>query len=191
MNFSAVILAGGKSKRMGQDKAWLSLGGKPLVARQIELVRNLGAAEIFISGRAEADYSKLGCPVLTDHFQDAGPLAGIEAALRASSTPLMLVLAVDLARMNPARLQMLLSSCTENCGAVPRLRAGVEPLAAVYPRSALSLATQLLEGQSYAARRFAERCVELKLAGFVDVPDKHSGDFENWNTPPDVSAAIG
>jgi molybdopterin-guanine dinucleotide biosynthesis protein A len=191
MNFSAVILAGGKSKRMGHDKAWLAVRGKSLIARQMELVRELGALKIFISGRANTDYSALACPVLTDHFADAGPLAGVERALGAISTPLLLVLAVDMPRMNPSQLQMLLANCTENCGAVPRCDHRLEPLAAVYPRSALSLVTQLLENQSHAARHFAERCVELKLARFIDVSEKHLGDFENWNTPLDVSDAVG
>ncbi|MCL4790411.1 MAG: NTP transferase domain-containing protein [Verrucomicrobia bacterium] len=79
MNFSAVILAGGKSSRMGRDKAWLPLDGQPLLARQIELVRELTPKEIFISGLADTDYTSLGCPVLTDEFADAGPLAGIAA----------------------------------------------------------------------------------------------------------------
>ena len=191
MNVSAVILAGGKSKRMGQDKAWLTVRGKPLIARQIELVYELGPAEIFISGRAGTDYSALGCPVLVDHFEDAGPLAGIEQALKAISTPLLLVLAVDMPRMKPAQLQMLLANCTENCGAIPRFPNGIEPLAAVYPRSALRLVTELLERQSYAARYFAERCVERKLARFIDLSAQHSADFENWNTPLDMPDAVG
>ena len=135
MKFSTVILAGGKSKRMGQDKAWLPVCGKPLITRQIALVRELGAAEIFISGRAGTDYSALDCPVLTDHFEDVGPLAGIERALKEISTPLLLVLAVDMPRMSAVQVQMLLSNCTENCGAIPRSQNGLEPLAAVYPRN--------------------------------------------------------
>ena len=85
MIFSAVILAGGKSLRMGRDKAWLEIEGQTLLARQIALARETGAAEIFISGRADADYSAFGCPVLQDGFPDAVPLAGIERALDASS----------------------------------------------------------------------------------------------------------
>jgi molybdopterin-guanine dinucleotide biosynthesis protein A len=52
MKFSAVILAGGRSQRMGCDKAWLLFEGKSLLARQIELVRQVEPEEIFISGRA-------------------------------------------------------------------------------------------------------------------------------------------
>src|SRR5258706_11754457 len=99
MNFSAVILAGGRSSRMGRDKAWLEVGGQTLLARQIGLVREMGATEIFISGRADADYSAFRCPILQDKFLGAGPLAGIERALDAAQSPLLLVLAVDLPEM--------------------------------------------------------------------------------------------
>jgi CTP:molybdopterin cytidylyltransferase MocA len=51
MNLSAVILAGGESRRMGTDKAWLSVSGQPLLSRAFGTVRELGAAEVFISGR--------------------------------------------------------------------------------------------------------------------------------------------
>src|ERR1041385_2459244 len=99
MNFSAVILAGGRSQRMGRDKARLIVQGKPLLLRQVELARELGAAEVLISGRAGGDYTGFNCPVLMDRFEDAGPLAGIESALTAMSTEMLLVLAVDMANM--------------------------------------------------------------------------------------------
>src|SRR5947208_117095 len=77
MKFGAVILAGGRSQRMGQDKAWLMLDGKPLIARQVELARELGAAEVFIAGRVGTDYDSLNCRVVHDRVMNAGPLAGI------------------------------------------------------------------------------------------------------------------
>ena len=119
MNFSAVILAGGKSSRMGRDKAWLEVGGQTLLARQIGVMRELGAAEIFISGRADADYSAFGCRVLPDKLPDAGPLAGIERALDAAQAPLLLVLAVDLPEMSAELLRRLAADCSENLGSIP------------------------------------------------------------------------
>jgi molybdopterin-guanine dinucleotide biosynthesis protein A len=187
MNFSAVILAGGRSQRMGRDKAWLTLHGKPLIERQIALVRELGATEIFISGRTGMDYGPLECAVLEDRFKDAGPLAGIESALSKISTPLLLVLAVDMPRMQLPPLQTLLAQCAESRGAIPRVDHRLEPLAAFYPQSALNLVTHLLENGRLAATHFGERCVELKLASLIDFPALHSGNFENWNTPSDVS----
>lgn len=186
MKFSAVILAGGRSQRMGQDKAWLMLEGKPLIARQVELVRKLGAAEVFISGRTGTDYDSLGCHVLRDRIADAGPLAGIECALATISNPLLLVLAVDMPKMTACALEELLAHRTEARGAIPRFQDHLEPLAAVYPRSCLEIAGELLDTRRYAVGVLAERCVELKLATFVDFPERYSGYFSNWNTPADV-----
>src|SRR5687768_5891466 len=100
MNLSAVILAGGESRRMGQDKAWLNVDGVPLISRALAIVRELAIDEIFISGRSGQDYSTFGCPVLEDLRPDLGPLGGIERSLAASTASAVLVQAVDLPRMN-------------------------------------------------------------------------------------------
>lgn len=186
MKFSAVILAGGRSERMGQDKAWLALDGKPLITRQVELARALGAEDVFISGRAGTDYDLLDCRVLNDRLADAGPLAGIEAALASMSTPLLLVLAVDMPKMTAAPLQMLLVCCSETRGAIPRINSETEPLAAIYPRSALKVVQELLSIQRFAARHFADRCVAFDLAAYIDLSEEHSACFANWNSPADV-----
>jgi len=186
MHFSAVILAAGRSERMGRDKAWLEVDGQPLIRRQIKLVRELDAKEIFISGRADGDYTALQCPVLTDKFPNAGPLAGIERALAETISPLLLVLAVDLPRLTPSVLCELLAHCTAQTGAIPRVNKQIEPLAAFYPRAAQPLAVSLLASGNNAARNFAQNCVAQKLAGFVDLPDEVSIAFTNLNTPNDL-----
>ena len=187
MNFSAVILAGGRSQRMGRDKASLLVRGKPLLQRQVELARATGAAEVFISGRVGADYGGFDCAVLSDRFGDAGPLAGIESALGAMSSELLLVLAVDMPNLGAAPLQAVIARCTENCGGIPRVDNRIEPLAAVYPWSALKLVRELLEGGRKVATHFAEQCVDLKLATFIEFPRAEAGHFANWNTPTDLS----
>jgi len=186
MKFSAVILAGGRSQRMGRDKAWLRLEGKPLIARQVELAVGLGAEEVFLSGRTGTDYDSLGCQVLRDRVTDAGPLAGIESALAAISSPQLLVLAVDMPKMTAPPLQTLLVCCAETRGAIPRFNNGIEPLAAIYPRSALNIAQKLLGSQRFAARNFAECCVEFGLAALIDLPEEQCACFANWNSPADV-----
>ena len=190
MNFSAVILAGGKSSRMGRDKAFLETGGKTLLARQIQLSRELGAAETFISGGTGADYSAFGCRVLLDKFPDAGPLAGIERALDAAKSPLLLVLAVDLPEMTPEFLQRLSAGCSETCGIIPKLAGRVEPLAAYYPNAARSLATASLERKDFAANGFAGQCVQSGLARFAELPANEGKYFANWNSPADFPCRI-
>ena len=187
MKFSAVILAGGRSSRMGRDKAWLPLSGQPLLARQIALVRELAPAEVFISGRADTDYSTFGCPVLTDRFTDAGPLAGIAAGLAAAATPLVLVLAVDLPAMSARLLRELLENCVGGNGVVPRLAQRIEPLAAVYPKSAAALAVSLLQHQEGAAHIFASQCQQAGLVLYRELPATQRACFANWNSPEDMN----
>lgn len=191
MNFSAIILAGGKSSRMGRDKAWLEVGGKTLLARQIELARMAGASEVFISGRVEADYSVFDGVVLSDHFQSAGPLAGIERGLRAMTTPLLLVLAVDMPRLEVGFLHRLLAASAADCGVIPQLNEHIEPLVAVYPKAALPLAVDLL-GRAQMGHKapgptdFARRCVAENLARLVSVVATEAIHFTNLNAPEDL-----
>jgi molybdopterin-guanine dinucleotide biosynthesis protein A len=187
MLFSAVILAGGKSRRMGQDKAWLEVEGQPLIRRQIELARSVGAAEVFISGRADCDYSALDCPVLRDAFPNAGPLAGIERALHVATSPLLLVLAVDLPRLTTPVLRDLLSHCTPHAGAIPRIKEQIEPLVAFYPRAAHKIAVARLSEAKNAVRDFAQDCVNEQLAVFTDLPAETHGGFRNWNSPTELA----
>lgn len=201
MKFSAVILAGGNSSRMGRDKAWLEVGGQTLLARQIQVVCDVGACEVFVSGRADVDYAEFGCRVLRDRLVDVGPLAGIECALAEMKTSLLLVLAVDMPRMTVDFLRQCLLSCEENFGVIPRVGGRIEPLAAFYPKISRDLINEMIseskiEGErdgSLQMRRksmsptgFAEQCVAQKFAKFVDVTEKEADFFSNWNSPQDV-----
>lgn len=138
--FRAVILAGGRSARMGRDKARLELHGRPLLTRQVALARSLAPVEELVSGRTDTDYSDFGCPVLHDRVPDASPLAGIAPALEAARAPQVLVLAVDLPQLAPAVLERILAAAGENRGVVPRVAGRLEPLATLYARSAAALA---------------------------------------------------
>jgi molybdopterin-guanine dinucleotide biosynthesis protein A len=186
MNFSAVILAGGKSSRMGCDKAWLEIQGETLLARQVNLARKIGALETFISGRPEKDYSEFGCPVLRDKFADAGPLAGIERALAAASCSLLLVLAVDMPALKAGSLKKLAAVCAENHGAIPRWAGKIEPLAAFYPKSSRFLAENLLRRQANAVTNFARGCVRSGRARFVELSVAEATVLANWNSPEDA-----
>ncbi len=188
MNISAVILAGGASSRMGRDKAWLEIGGQPLITRALCTVRDSGVTEIFISGRAGADYSALRCPVLLDRVPGSGPLAGIERALDATQASLLLVLAVDLPSMTAAFLRKLAARCDRFTGVIPKLRGQLEPLAAIYPIRCRSIAQECLAKCRPAARDFADACLRERAVRAFFVPRTDAGCFENWNTPSDMAA---
>ena len=189
MNFSAVILAGGKSSRMGRDKALLEISGQTLLARQIEIVRAAGAVEVFISGRADVDYSAFEGRLLQDNFPEAGPLAGIESALAAANNPLLLVLAVDLLAMNADFLRRLMTHCSANSGAVPRVAGDIEPLVACYPKTAHPLAVQMLGRNQCAVKYFAGAVVSSGLAVWLDLTESDRQLFKNGNRPADLPSA--
>jgi molybdenum cofactor guanylyltransferase len=189
LEIGAVILAGGESKRMGRDKAWLEVDGQPLLARAVARVRQLGVGEIFISGRAGEDYSTLKCPVLLDLEPGFGPLGGIERALHAVNAPLLLVLAVDLPHLPAAFLQKMAARCDRLTGVVPKLNGGLEPLAAIYPKRCHAFAFDFIAKSRRAARDFAEACRREHAVRIFPVPRADGAGFANWNHPADLPAA--
>jgi len=183
MRCNALILAGGKSRRMGRDKAWLEVAGRPLLARQIELARQAGADEVFVSGRADADYAAFGCAVLHDLYPGAGPLAGVERGLAAATAPLLLVLAVDLPRMTVEFLQRLLQECRAETGVVPEMRGRLEPAVAVYPRRAQALAEERLRTGRNGLQDFAAAVEHAGGLRRHPVTSAEEELFFNWNSP--------
>jgi molybdopterin-guanine dinucleotide biosynthesis protein A len=130
--FTALLLAGGRSTRMGRDKALLPhpVSGRPLLEHQAALLRGLpGCAELLLSAPAERGYlldgPLAGARLVADPAPDCGPLGGLAAGLAAATTPRLLVLAVDLPFVTPAYLAALLWR-----DAVPGVREFPEPPAA-------------------------------------------------------------
>lgn len=184
MNFSAVLLAGGKSIRMGRDKAFLDIGGTPLWRRQIGILRALAPVEIFISGPPRPEWS--GFPVVADATPDAGPLAGVVAGLRRCAGSHLVVLAVDLPRMTPEFLRSLAALCTERTGVVPRAEKFHEPLAAVYPKACLAIAEECLASGDHSLQNFVARSIAAGLLRERVLTQDDAPLFLNANTPADL-----
>lgn len=130
--FSGIVLAGGRSKRMGQNKAALPLLGKPMVQWQADKLRALGADEILLSG---SDCPHLpGTRVIPDIYLGRGPLGGLHACLDAAKHTRCMVLSVDVPLVPVSALYQLSRS---HRGSVTVLRhpGGIEPLIGVYDKS--------------------------------------------------------
>ena len=144
-SFAAVLLAGGQSRRMGRDKALLPLpDGRLLWQRQLDVLRALEPAELFISGPARPGFPA-DVPTVGDIGPTMlGPLGGIAAVLATMRSARLLVLAVDLPMMTAAFLRGLLRhDPSQTQGAIPQAADGFfEPLAAIYPRTALPVALE-------------------------------------------------
>lgn len=183
------ILAGGKSTRMGTDKAFVMLEGRTLLARMLELARSVtGEVRIVGDHRKFANFG----PVVEDIFPGCGPLAGIHAALRSSQTDLNLMLAVDLPFLSPAFLTFLIERARDSGATVTIARTGEgwQPLCAVYRPAFADSAENALRAGRYKIDALFETTQtqvideeELRAAGFsVEL-------FRNLNTPQDLADA--
>jgi molybdenum cofactor guanylyltransferase len=188
-NVTAFILAGGKSSRMGTDKAFLEFDGCTLLARALDLAHSVTTDVRIVGSRQKfAQYA----PVVEDVFPDRGPLAGIHAALRSSTSDLNLMLAVDAPFVSRQLLQYLVSEAHCAPGAtvvVPCCNGRRQPLCAVYRREFADAAeSALLAGKNRIDVLFdvvKSRIIkedELEHAGFT------ANLFCNLNTPEDVAA---
>lgn len=187
MRWSALILAGGQSTRMGRDKCFLMHEGRTLLEHAVGKARQLGVEEVFISGRPGQDYAAApGCPVLLDRQPGLGPLAGLSRGLECCASPLLLVLAVDLPQMTVAFLRGLATACGESTGVVPRIGRRIEPLAALYPKTCQGLADQWLAEGRLAVGDFARACARLGAVRWLRVSPADAALFGNWNRPADV-----
>jgi molybdopterin-guanine dinucleotide biosynthesis protein A len=186
---AAFILTGGRSSRMGTDKALLNFGAQTLIERALTVVATV-CTQVAIVG----DPAKFSCcgTVIEDVYRGAGPLAGIHAALLQSSAELNLMLAVDMPFVSQALLEFLFA-CAAGTGAlvtVPRTGRGFQPLCAVYRTDFATAAERALRaGKNKIDAVFAGLPIrvvednELEAAGFsVRL-------FLNVNTPEDLRTA--
>ncbi|MGI9114790.1 MAG: hypothetical protein DLM52_10240 [Chthoniobacterales bacterium] len=186
MNFSAVLLAGGESRRMGQDKAALVFEGEPLWRRQLQLLRQLAPEEIFVSARSDPEWRPQDIKLVLDKPPPQGPMSGIYAALSTMSNSHLIVLAVDMPFLLKDDLQNLVSHAGEACGVVPVTHEHYEPLAAVYPRDAMKELVAALSSNDRSLQRLLERLVGLKMMKFVRVSQIDVARYRSVNTPADL-----
>ncbi|HXZ40535.1 MAG TPA: molybdenum cofactor guanylyltransferase [Terriglobales bacterium] len=187
---TAFVLAGGKSTRMGADKAFLQWGDETLLDRALGLAGTV-ASVVRIVGDAKK-FGGLAPVVVEDVYRDRGPLGGIHAALSNTASELNLMLAVDLPLMKPEFLAYLISQSSESGSivTVPKVGRGFQPLCAVYRREFASAAEESLRaGENKIDPLFARvstRVIEEKelvRAGFS------AEIFRNVNTPEDLKQA--
>jgi molybdopterin-guanine dinucleotide biosynthesis protein A len=185
--FSAALLAGGESKRMGRDKALLPTGDSGLLLwqRQWQLLETLGADELFWSG-----LPRPGIPdrarIVVDVVKDAGPLAGISTCLDLIHADLLIALAVDLPEMSSAVLLNLMERCEPKRGAVYQHDSFFEPLAAIYPKSLHVLAKEHLAQGRYAMQEFIREAIKREMMTALPLPETELPCFKNVNTPEDL-----
>lgn len=180
---TGIILAGGNSRRMGTDKGLMQYNGRPMVEYSIELLQPFCADILLVT--ANPAYEVYGLKTVTDIFPGAGPLGGLHAGLTASSTEINFCLSCDMPHMQRAFIQRLITLALPGTCIVP-VTHQPQPLAAIYPRSAMSIAESNLRSGNYRMTDFLSQCNTRYIAADQTASWYNENTFRNINSPDDL-----
>lgn len=189
-NVTAFVLAGGKSSRMGSDKAQLAFGRETLLERALATAA-AATDEVRIVGSRQR-YGSFG-NVIEDIYPNCGPLGGIQAALSSTATDVNLVLSVDMPMMTSAFLLWLVARArsVSELIVVPDAAGSPQPLCAVYRRAVLQTAEQALQRGDYKVGRLFSQVPTLLIPEREIVANGFSPDiFQNINAPEEYESLL-
>ena len=189
-DLSAVLLAGGESRRMGRDKAILPFRGKALCQNQLELLCKLKPAEIFISARTDPKWRPHDVTFVADVPPSRGPLSGLAASMNRMSTSHLLALAIDMPFMTENYLRSICDAIEPGRGVVAKIDNRAEPLAAVYPREAEIGFRAALAGSDFSLQNVVGHLVTSGKLLEISVTEQERRLFRNVNNVSDVDATI-
>ena len=170
-NITGIILAGGKSSRMGTNKALLKLKGKTIIEHIADLLHSIFANVIIITNTPE-EYSFLKNPMYADIFPNRGPLAGIHSGLTNSQTEQNFIISCDIPLINQEMIKYILDYETTKPITVCKADGFIQQLAGRYSKSVLQDAEKLLINNKTDLTKLHQtkkRCKVLKLLDKVTV----------------------
>ncbi|MDB6065751.1 MAG: hypothetical protein JWR26_1959 [Pedosphaera sp.] len=190
MTLSALLLAGGLSRRMGADKATLLFEGRPLWQRQLRVLSELRPDALWVSAMSALPWCPPNVDVLVDQPPSRGPLSGLTEGLRRLKTFHLLVLAIDLPQMTSEHLRKLWSLARPGMGVIPFDLDCFEPLCAIYPAEALAAAESALKGTDWSLQHFTQKLISQSRAQAYQLMPEEKHLYLNMNTPPDFPANV-
>lgn len=183
------ILAGGPGTRMGRNKALMPFRGRPLLERQLAVLRPL-FERVLIGTNDPAPYAGFGLPLVADLLPEQCALTGIHAILAAAQTEDVFVVACDMPYLNGALIRALVGRRTGYDAVVPVSNRGLEPLHAVYARRCREAIEATVAAGSWKATDFygRVRADQWRVRDERWAVEGHS-PFANLNTPDDLRRA--
>lgn len=192
MDVTGVILAGGKSRRMGEDKRFLMVGEATLLARTVSVMAGLFQDVLIIIAQDSPPLMVPECTVHRDMIADCGSLGGLYTGLAKAVSDRIFVVACDMPFLNPDMIRWFVERDPAADIVMARLPSGLQPLHAVYGKRALPALERMATSQ------------KLKIQDIVSEPslrttfvspaewgerDTLAQSFQNVNTPADLEAA--
>ena len=187
---TAVVLAGGKSSRMGQAKALLAFDGESLIAHVVRALKRM-FAEVVIVAAPDQELPPLAATLVRDEVAYQGPVGGIYYGLRAAGGEICFITSCDAPFLDAALIAYLIAQIPAYDVVVPYWEERYQPLHAVYRKSVLPLLKEQLERGElrpvYLFDKVRTRKVdEDEIKSF----DPYGLSFLNMNTPQDYQAAV-
>jgi molybdopterin-guanine dinucleotide biosynthesis protein A len=189
MTISAVLLAGGKSRRMGQDKATMRLRDRPLWQTQLDLLHKLQPEQILVSAQIDPRWRPSDVGFVADSPPSRGPLSGIAATLSRITSEHLLVLAIDTPFITETYLRKLCAQVRSGRGIVPMLENRAEALAAIYPREAAPEFAQALSSTNFSLQPLVQNLIAIGKLRAIEVLQEERPLFRNLNEPGDLTDA--
>jgi molybdenum cofactor guanylyltransferase len=147
-NITGIVLAGGKSSRMGTDKSLMLFRDKPLIQHAIDIIAPLCCNVVISSNKNIYDFT--GCETWADEIQVQAPLVGIYSCLKKSDTEFNLVISCDMPFLNNSLFQFLLSQSNNYDIVIPRhQKEYLEPLSGVYRKSCLPAMKEKIDSNNF------------------------------------------
>ena len=188
MDCTGIILAGGKSSRMGTDKGMLELDGKPLITYAFEALSEI-CGNILISSSSES-YKSFGHQVIADEIPGIGPIGGIYSALRKSKTEKNIVLSCDLPFVSKALLGYIMKNAPGYQVAVPWFGGQhYEPLCAFYSLSMIEKIESYIHNGNYKLPDLFEEIKINRLVINNELEFYKESLFLNVNSKHDLATA--
>lgn len=142
-DITGIILSGGKSSRMGENKSFLKIGNMTVIERTVNLMRSLFDRVIIISNEPEL-YFNLNVEIFTDIYKDVGPLAGIHSGLKHSFTENIFVISCDIPLMNSDMIKSIIEYPGDSFIKVPLADGYIQFLCGIYPKKSLQVIEEII-----------------------------------------------
>jgi len=186
---TGIVLAGGKSSRMGFNKAFIEFGGKRLIEATVDCLAGLLPEVLIIANDLDL-YAYLGVKVIPDLIPNAGSLGGIYTGLSAAAHPKCFFVACDMPFLNADLIGLLVREAEGWDVVVPRVAGELQPMHAVYARSCLPFIKEAIDvGMLKIARFFPKVKVKTIEEPALRAVDPSLLGFMNVNTPLELEEA--
>lgn len=188
--FSIAILAGGKSSRMGRNKALVEIAGKPIIEHIIQRTQLLGQCDTFLITNSPAAYSHLNLMMYADIYPNCGALGGIHSALQHSKSEHVVVIACDMPFISTDFITYMFQEIGDNDAVVPHINEQIHGLHAIYHRRCASIIQQQIEQENLKVRELFQHLTVKYLDEDAIMRFNEDGlALLNINTPQDLAQA--